>query len=259
MIKHFTDLFYRFFNLIYRRNFSVYQWLYFNYKNFMDRHEVKLIKRTVKPGMTVVDVGANIGFYTLILADLVGRKGMVHAFEPEPINFRHLMRVSARYLNIKANRFAVGAESGNIDLFISSDLNVDHLAYNDGDDRLKVKVSCIALDKYFVNKKVDFIKIDTQGFEHQVLLGMRKLIKKSAKIMIMAEFSAYDLSLAGVNPEEHIRLVKEFGLRVYILGKKFGVDENDLMKKDPNRAVYYNLLYVKGKYHLPKQTRQIIG
>ena len=248
MTKPLTDLLYRFFNLIYKNNFEVYKWLYFRYKYFMDKHEVELMKRIIKPGMVVVDVGANIGFYTLLMADLVGPKGTVYAFEPERNNYNHLKKVCGDRYNIKVNRYAIGEKSGETNLFISDDLNVDHLAYNDGGRRRRERVLSISLDKYFENnKKIDFVKIDTQGYEHYVLKGMTKLIAKWSKIMIMAEFSAYDLSLAGTRPEDHIRLVKRLNLKTYILGKKFGfTDGGDLLAKNPNRAVYYNLLYIKG-------------
>lgn len=244
----FYHLFYRFFNLIYKKNFPVYKWLYFKYKNFMDRREIGLMKKIIKPGMTVIDVGANIGIYSVLLANLVGRKGKVHAFEPEIANFKHLKHVCEKYQNVTINRVAVDARSGEINLFVSDDLNVDHLAYDDASNRHRVRVSCISLDKYIGNKTpVDFVKIDTQGYEHQVLLGMKRVIQNSPKIIIMAEFSAYDLSLAGTDPEEHVKLVKRLGLKTYVLGKKFGfTNESDLLTKNPNRAIYYNLLYVKG-------------
>ena len=198
--------------------------------------------------MTVVDVGANIGFYTVLLADLVGPKGVVHAFEPELNNHRHLKKICKGYPNIVVNRLAVGSRSGNTNLFVSRDLNVDHLTYNDGGSRGRVSIPCVSLDKYFGTKKrIDFVKIDTQGYEHQVLRGMTKVIHNSPRIVIVAEFSAFDLSLAGTRPEEHIELVKRLGLKTYIVGKKINfTDGSDLLTKNPNRAIYYNLLYVKG-------------
>lgn len=248
MTKPLTDLLYRFFNLIYKNNFSVYKWLYFRYKHFMDKHEVELMKKIIKPGMVVVDVGANIGFYTLLMADLVGEKGVVYAFEPERNNYNHLKELCRHRRNIMVNRCAVGEKSEELNLYISDDLNVDHLAYNDGGRRRREKVLSISLDEYFEDvRKIDFVKIDTQGYEHHVLKGMTKLITKRSKIIIMAEFSAYDLSLAGTKPEEHIRLVKRLNLKTYVLGKKFAFsDGGDLLSKNPNRAVYYNLLYLKG-------------
>lgn len=214
----------------------------------MDKHEVELMKKIIKPGMVVVDVGANIGFYTLLLADLVGKTGMVYAFEPEKNNYRHLRRLCSGRGNIKVNRFAVGEKSGVANLFVSDDLNVDHLVYNDGGKRQRVKVPEVSIDKFFRSKVgVDFVKIDTQGFEHHVLKGMKNLILRCPRIMIMAEFSAYDLSLAGSRPEDQVKLVRDLGLKTYVLGKKFAFsDGGDLLSKNPNRAVYYNLLYLKG-------------
>ncbi len=252
MTKRLTDLIYRFFDMIYKNNFAIYRWIYFNYKYFMDSQEIETIKKVLRPGMVVVDVGANIGFYTLLMADLVGETGMVYAFEPEINNYNHLKQLCCERKNIMINRLAVGEKSGVANLFVSDNLNVDHLVYNDGGKRRRVRVSRTSLDDYFDGRnRIDFVKIDTQGYEHQVLRGMTKLVKKNRRIAIMSEFSAFDLSLAKVNPKKHLELIKRLGLKIYILDKKLGnKDESELLKKDPNRAIYYNLLCAKGDHNI---------
>lgn len=252
MTRQLTDLIYRFFDVIYKNNFAIYKWIYFNYKHIIDRHEIEIMKKVVKPGMVVVDVGANIGFYTLLMSDLVGETGVVYAFEPEINNYNHLKRLCLGRKNIIVNRFVVGEKSGVANLFVSDNLNVDHLVYNDGGKRRMVRVARVSLDDYFnVGNKIDFVKIDTQGYEHQVLRGMMRLVKKNRRIAIMSEFSAFDLSLAKVNPKEHIELIKELGLKIYILDKKLGnKDEGELLKKNSNRAIYYNLLCTKGGHNI---------
>ena len=67
-------------------------------KNNYDRFEIECLKQLIKEGDTVVDLGANIGYYTLILAQLVGKSGHVYAFEPEPSNFEILSK------NVKENK-----------------------------------------------------------------------------------------------------------------------------------------------------------
>ena len=239
---------YKLFNLIYKSNFKLYSFLYSNYKKFRDRGEIALLHKIIKPGMVVVDVGANIGFYTTLLSRLAGEGGMVHSFEPDNQNYRHLADQCKALKNVRAVRSAVGSKNGEIDLYASDDLNVDHLSYDDHTSRRRTRVPITTLDKYLRNKSVSFIKIDTQGYEYEVLLGMQKTISSATRIIILTEFSAFDLSRAGTNSQDYIRLVKTLRLKMYLLDgfKLKFVNDKPLLKKNSNRTVYYNLLFVKG-------------
>ncbi len=74
-------------NWLYRNAFPVYNRIYPLFKNIQDKREMELIGSLVKPGDTVVDIGANIGFYTRFLAQKVGPTGKVYAFEPDALNY----------------------------------------------------------------------------------------------------------------------------------------------------------------------------
>jgi protein-L-isoaspartate O-methyltransferase len=79
-------------NKLFEHCFPVYRILYRFYKKFSDRHVAALLREIISPGMTVIDVGANIGFYTAFMANIVGEKGRVYAFEPSPHNFNLLKK-----------------------------------------------------------------------------------------------------------------------------------------------------------------------
>ncbi|MCJ7805543.1 FkbM family methyltransferase [Patescibacteria group bacterium] len=232
-----------FINRLYKTNFALYKNLYFLYKRFNEREEIEFIKKVIKPGMIVLDIGANIGFFTLILSDLVGRKGKVYAFEPEKNNFRNLKRLCGRLKNVKLNNLAVGKKNGTINLYVSNTLNVDHLTYNNGEKRKIVPTRVIAIDKYFDGHQIDFIKIDTQGFEYEVLLGMAKILKGTKKLILLSEFSFFYLRRAGASARNFLKLLKSSGFKISYLEEDY---KNRLYGKNQGKMSYVNLIATKG-------------
>ena len=124
--------------------------------------------RTVKPGDTVVDAGANVGYYTIIGSRLVGDKGKVYAFEPEPANFA-LLQKNVRLnglTNVVLERKALSNRKGTMKLFIADANKGDHRIYQpEGESRPSVDVEAVRLDEYFKDHKrrIDFLKIGHPG------------------------------------------------------------------------------------------------
>ena len=79
-------------HFLYKNVFPVYNILYPIFKKWQDAYEIELLKRFIKKGDTVLDIGANIGFYAEILSDLVGPAGKIYSFEPDPQNLKHLKK-----------------------------------------------------------------------------------------------------------------------------------------------------------------------
>ena len=77
-------------NFLYKNCFPIYKLTYKSFKEKQDAFEISLMKKYIKTGDTVLDIGANIGFYAEILSGIVGEKGNVHCFEPDTTNFKHL-------------------------------------------------------------------------------------------------------------------------------------------------------------------------
>jgi len=169
--------------------------------------------------MTVLDIGANIGYYTILFSKLVREKGKVYAFEPDHQNFAHLKSNTRKYRNIILNNCAVGEEDKKILLYHSDEVNVDHQTFDIGEKRRTTEVKCIAIDSYFKNKEtVDLVKIDIQGYEYYALMGMRKTIERSKNVAIFSEFWPYGLKKSGVDPGDFIRFLEEMGFKVKIEG-----------------------------------------
>lgn len=140
----------------------------------------EIIFNKLKSGDVFFDVGANIGYFTLLSARLVGINGVVHSFEPIPRVYYQLSEnLKLNNLkNVTAHNFAVGSFENKI-LINTYDNNIgmSSLLKESGDSAEEVEVK--VLDDIFSDtERIDFMKIDVEGFEYEVLKGASKLIKK---------------------------------------------------------------------------------
>jgi len=140
----------------------------------------------LRPGMTVIDVGANSGYYTLLAARLVGGTGQVHAFEPVAGPFERLQRNLQlnSFHNIRITRAAVGQSSGRSIVYPSAVENNDGLgSVFRGPSRTAVgedvpMISLNQLIQALPDRRVDLIKIDVEGAEADVFTGARNLLSE---------------------------------------------------------------------------------
>jgi fibrillarin-like rRNA methylase len=109
-------------NLLYRKFFPLYNILYPRFKMRQDAEEIEFLKRTIKKGDTVLDIGANIGFYSKLLAGLTGESGKVYSFEPDAANYNYLLRNTKGIKNIIPINKAVSESSGILQLYTSTTL-----------------------------------------------------------------------------------------------------------------------------------------
>jgi len=182
--------------------------------------ETALCKREIKPGMRVLDVGANIGYFTLLFARWVGPTGHVYAFEPEPRNFELLQRNLARngYTNVTALPKAVSRTSGSQRLYKSPDNLGDHRLAHGTAGRDSVDVSVIALDELLPgDARVDFIKLDIQGAECAAVQGARQLITRSAPLCLITEFWPAGMRAFGDDPEQYLQELSALGFGIAVI------------------------------------------
>src|SRR5258708_4586206 len=113
--------------------------------------ETRLFKKEIKPGQTVLDIGANIGYYTLIAAKLVGPSGKVYAFEPDPTNFKILKKNVERngHSNVVLVNQAVADKNKKVRLYLNPANKGDHRIYDSKDGRSSIAVRTIRLDDLF--------------------------------------------------------------------------------------------------------------
>lgn len=171
-----------------------------------EREQTALFQRLLRPGATVLDVGANVGYYTLLASVLVGDAGKVHAFEPEPKNaefLRRHVRINARR-NVTVEQAAVSDRAGTARFESGTGSGTGHLG-----DRGTLEVRTLRLDDYCARHALapSAIKIDVEGAEMSVLHGARETLARHRPILF--------LSTHG--PEVHraaLAFLRELGYRV---------------------------------------------
>jgi FkbM family methyltransferase len=197
-------------------------------KNY-EMQETKFFKGIVKEGMTVVDIGAHIGSYTLLASRQVGVSGKVYAFEPNPTNFNLLLRnIKLNHINnVVAVNKAVSNTNDSHRLFIDRKFSGSHsLAVNNLETKDKAEsiiVETMTLDSYFDDTRIDLIKIDAQGAEGLILEGGYKTFKNTASILM--EFWAYGIRNFGHKPEELLEKLYKLGFKSYAINNRGSIDD----------------------------------
>lgn len=183
--------------------------------------ETELILSNIHPGDTVLDIGANIGYYTLLFARLVGPQGRVFAFEPDPRNFA-LLKLNVRqngYTNVTLVPKAVAAKAGHVRLYRSQENRGDHRIYDSNENRESVDVETMVLDEYFADDpgRIDFVKMDIQGAEASAMEGMQNILTRNRQVRIATEFWPRGIRLCGNDPERFLRGLLQLGFHVQVI------------------------------------------
>ncbi len=180
--------------------------------NAFEPESVALLKKFLKKGMKCIDAGANTGFYSCIMASIVGEHGKVYAFEPMPSNFQMLQR------NVSENRFDSIVDCHNIACSdiqgtIEGTMVSNMYVVGDIDGGEKVKIATERVDD-IVNEKIDFIKIDIEGHEPSAIRGMAQIIAKYRPI-ILSEINEYWLrKCSSSSGKDYLMQLISLGYRV---------------------------------------------
>lgn len=199
-------------------------------KGYYEKEMVNLLQRFLKPGSIAIDVGANIGCHTLPMSSFVGENGHVFAFEPNPRVFARLKANIAlnRLDNVEAFSIALSDKSGSQVFFIpaSSEHN-QGLASLHCDvlnvEKEEVTTPLTTLDNFAHEhnlKRVDLVKIDTEGHEYQVLLGAYRVLKHFNPILLF-EFDEKHWRIAGYTSAEIDRYLTDMGYSLYVKRQNF--------------------------------------
>jgi FkbM family methyltransferase len=211
-----------------------------------DPRIVAVLSRRVKPGMTVVDIGANIGYLTMLLASLVGPSGLVVAVEPNPENIK-LLEASRRvngFGQILVIQAAAGRHTALLALNVSYSNGTTMELPSDLDAIFASRpVPCFALDDLLPkNKHFNLVKIDTEGAELNALIGLSQTIDRD-KPVIVSEFSPGALpGISHCSGPEYLRFLIEKGYRIGVIEKdgsenSFGDDVDGVMGAYSQRGI----------------------
>jgi FkbM family methyltransferase len=222
--------------IYYDPNSDIGRDLYFSGK--FEDPEIHIVKNYVSCDAIILDVGANIGLHSIFLSGLV-KNGLVIAFEPAMPTFKILTKNLERISNILPLNIAANDKTKLTKFHIASDNAYSSLKDTGRKQIVSTSnVLSVRLDDIIMNlelSKIDLVKIDVEGFEKNVLLGMEKVIERYRPVILC---EIYQGDNSNNDPEGTIDLIasKEYTVNVFINGEITQyVSHNDL---------YYNYLFV---------------
>ncbi|MEY3368297.1 MAG: hypothetical protein RI973_1452 [Bacteroidota bacterium] len=220
-----------FFPWIYRlgllKNDPVYDFHYF-------------VRQLVKPGFTVIDIGANMGYYTRIFAQLVGKTGKVIAIEPVAPFYRAMKKVADKYPQCIAYNYALGTEEKKITLSVPNQHGYLRTGLASIVTKAKPDSKDFSFEAQMVRassllqplEKIDYIKCDIEGYETVVIPELRGLLEKHRPML--------QIETSGPQRQEIIRFMASLGYQ------RFSLHEKKLVKDLPLEQHFGDFLFVFG-------------
>ena len=189
--------------------------------------DFEIFQKYVKKGDNVLDIGANIGYFTLMLAKLVGPTGKVFAFEPDPRNISLLKKniETNGYQNVVVVPKAVSNVNEKCTLFTSQSTFGQNRIYEPkktkNQEYIPIESETIFLDNFFMNNKkienISFVKIDVEGAEKYVLEGMKNILSLNKNIKIFSEIDLDFLNDAGSSYTEMIEFLEKKEFTIFLI------------------------------------------
>jgi FkbM family methyltransferase len=209
-------------------------------KRTYESHVTNVMETILKPGMVFVDIGASIGYYSLLAAALTLEGGKVISFEPSARSCQ-LLEMSLEtngFHNVKVHRLAVsdadcivGYATGGGGNGIINRYDVDSLPY---------EVHAVKLDEFLQDEpQIDVVKMDIEGAEGLALAGMRNLLARHGPV-VCTEFSPKSLQArSGVKPRDFLDKLREIGYDLHVIHRSGGLNVSS-QSNDEIMADYTN-------------------
>ncbi|MDA4122234.1 MAG: FkbM family methyltransferase [Thaumarchaeota archaeon] len=184
----------------------------------------RIVRTSLGAGMQAVDVGANIGYFTLLMRKAVGRTGHIYAFEPDPRNLgkiRKSVKLNGFGGNVTLEQDAVADTSGRLRFRFQTDSPGTNHIDKDGAEEVRV----VSLDDYFRGRDstcIDFVKIDTEGADPLVFKGMRNLIRSNPHLKLTTEFWPDGMRRLGLDAGDYVRMLKDESFRIFTIDDRMG-------------------------------------
>lgn len=192
----------------------------YRYSYFLGEYEPavsRCIRNAVEPGDVCLDIGANAGWFTIMLMKLAGPAGEVHSFEPVPGTHEVLLENIDRnksFGRAKANRVALGRKKGEVELVLEDGLPDGHASVDFGgeEEGLRVSAERDTLDAYLGDNEiehVDFLKMDIEGSELDTLKGAGLLFDQVKKPIMVIEMALATSKRFGYEPNDLISFISD--------------------------------------------------
>ncbi len=210
---------------------------------WLEPESIAWVKKLIKPDMTVIDIGAHLGYYTDLFSRLAGAYGKVYALEVSPENFPLLVKnlKSRNRFNVTTYQYPASDRSGVVNLHVSPGHSNHSLVAGYTPSEKTIAVEAVRLDDLLPTQSINFIKIDVEGHEPHVLKGMQGLIQRSRNVVLLVEYNPVALSKEYASPQVLLNLLVELGLEYQAI-----LDDGSLGKL-PEGNETINLLCTKSK------------
>lgn len=202
-----------------------------------EESELKLCAEYLQQDSVVLDIGANIGLHSVFFSTITD--SLIYSFEPSKKTFGKLIRNTESIDNILTFNFALSNENQIVDFYEAKDNAYSSLK----DTKRKAiesisKVICLKLDdlfQLFNPSKIDFVKIDVEGFEQNVLEGMQNIISKFKPVIYCEIYKGTD---SNPDPLRTINFIKKFGYDVLV------IRENKIADFDIHIDIFHNYFFI---------------
>lgn len=231
------------------------------YNNRFENSELKFLKKYLKKNDQFVDIGANIGLFSLIAANCVKEGGSVISFEPTPRTFNRLVEnVSLnKFLNVKCYPYALSERNGTVSFYLFPEGKDAWNTMSKPETGLfeEIKVESIAIDDFnFLNNnfldKTTLIKIDVEGLEMSVFKGGGNFFSSKNAPTLMVEFCDLQAQNANCFCSDLYILLESYGYKLY----KYDCKRNALIwQENKTRFIYENLIAIKETSYNNRITR----
>ena len=208
----------------------------------------KCFEKLIEPGMIVLDIGANLGIFTLRAL----RGGCnVYAYEPTPSTYRILNQ------NIKANGYwesdrwrtfnlGVFNKQDTLEFCINEDMCGHNSIFEEKEHSKKIQVEVVTIDEHLKDiESIDIVKIDAEGSEIFIMQGMKNVIMRNPQIKIILEFAPTHIKRAGISFEAIFEMLREYGLIYKKIDEHTG-DLKEVTETELIQEVSVNLYLERG-------------
>lgn len=217
-------------------------------KGVHEKNTTHQFKKEINEGMNILEIGANIGYYTLIAARIIKDNGHIYAFEPSPQNVRSL--IANIYINgfeniVEVHREGIADKTSKLTFFLYSKSNLCGFERRKTEGDIKqigeIMVDVTTVDQFLGNRKIDYLRMDIEGFEWEAIKGMKKILgdKDNSPRGMYIEIHSALLQKKGHSAKEFINILTDYG---YSVRKSFYRGRSDISANSTDELLKHNLL-----------------
>jgi len=213
----------------------------FTQVNLYEGSTVNLLKKLLQNGMNVINIGANVGYFTLLAARQVGSSGKVIAFEPKEENVSFLRKnvEENKYTNVNVIHKAVTNKNEEAKLLVGPSSAWNFITQHDMKGFPQESVTTTTIDEFLQDHplKIDFIIMDAEGSEPYILEGMKEMINQNPNVQIITEYNLHTLKELGKSGEYFLQQIEKLGFSIFLIeessGKLISRNIDEILNKFP--------------------------